>query len=258
MIGAVAGYVGGLVDNILMRIVDVFFAIPFLFVILVAARFFGQGQLISLILIFGLLSWPLIARLVRAMFLSLREADFVEAARAVGVSDIRITFRHILPSALGPVIVAMTLIMASNIVLEAFVSFLGFGLTQDQTSWGNALSNAQTVLSARQLVVGVLPGHGHRPDRAGDQLRRRRSARRARSAVAAMTPAAGVPPPDDVLLEVRGLQTHFKVMDGTVPAVDGVDFSLRRGETLGLVGESGCGKSVTALSIMRLIETARA
>ncbi len=65
----------------------------------------------------------------------------------------------------------------------------------------------------------------------------------------------GVPPPDDVLLEVRGLQTHFKVMDGTVPAVDGVDFSLRRGETLGLVGESGSGKSVTALSVMRLIET---
>ena len=158
MIGAVAGYVGGLVDNILMRIVDVFFAIPFLFVILVAARFFGQGQLISLILIFGLLSWPLIARLVRAMFLSLREADFVEAARAVGVSDIRITFRHILPSALGPVIVAMTLIMASNIVLEAFVSYLGFGLTQDQTSWGNALSNAQTVLSDGNWWWAFFPG----------------------------------------------------------------------------------------------------
>jgi peptide/nickel transport system permease protein/oligopeptide transport system permease protein len=158
VIGAVAGYVGGLVDNILMRVVDVFFAIPFLFVILVAARFFGQGQLISLILIFGLLSWPLIARLVRAMFLTLREADFVEAARAVGVSDIRITFRHILPSALGPVIVAMTLIMASNIVLEAFVSYLGFGLTEDQTSWGNALSNAQTVLSQGNWWWAFFPG----------------------------------------------------------------------------------------------------
>ncbi|MGH2512018.1 MAG: ABC transporter permease [Candidatus Limnocylindrales bacterium] len=158
VIGAVAGYMGGLVDNILMRVVDVFFAIPFLFVILVAARFFGQGQLISLILIFGLLSWPLIARLVRAMFLTLREADFVEAARAVGVSDIRITFRHILPSALGPVIVAMTLIMASNIVLEAFVSYLGFGLTEDQTSWGNALSNAQTVLSDGNWWWAFFPG----------------------------------------------------------------------------------------------------
>ncbi len=158
LVGAVAGYVGGLVDNVLMRIVDVFFAIPFLFVILVASRFFGQGQLIPLILIFGLLSWPLISRLVRAMFLSLREADFVEAARAVGVSDIRITFRHILPSALGPVIVAMTLIMASNIVLEAFVSYLGFGLSEDQTSWGNALSNAQTVLSQGNWWWAFFPG----------------------------------------------------------------------------------------------------
>ncbi len=158
LIGAVAGYMGGVVDNVLMRIVDVFFAIPFLFVILVASRFFGQGQLIPLILIFGLLSWPLISRLVRAMFLSLREADFVEAARAVGVSDIRITFRHILPSALGPVIVAMTLIMASNIVLEAFVSFLGFGLSQSQTSWGNALSNAQTVLSQGNWWWAFFPG----------------------------------------------------------------------------------------------------
>jgi ABC-type dipeptide/oligopeptide/nickel transport system permease subunit len=158
VIGAVAGYAGGIVDNILMRIVDVFFAIPFLFVILVAARFFGQGELIPLILIFGLLSWPLIARLVRALFLSLREADFVEAARAVGVSDARITFRHILPSALGPVIVAMTLTMAGNIVLEAFVSYLNFGLSADQTSWGNALSNAQTVLSQGNWWWAFFPG----------------------------------------------------------------------------------------------------
>jgi peptide/nickel transport system permease protein len=158
LVGAVAGYAGGVTDNVLMRIVDVFFAIPFLFVILVASRFFGQGELVPLILIFGLLSWPLIARLVRAMFLTLREADFVEAARAVGVSDVRITFRHILPSSLGPVIVAMTLIMASNIVLEAFVSYLGFGLSESQTSWGNALSNAQTVLSQGNWWWAFFPG----------------------------------------------------------------------------------------------------
>ena len=158
VVGAVAGYVGGLVDNVLMRIVDVFFAIPFLFVILVAARFFGQGQLIPLIFIFGLLTWPLIARLVRAMFLTLREADFVEAARAVGVSDTRIAFRHILPSALGPVIVAMTLIMAGNIITEAFVSFLNFGLSPDQTSWGNALSNAQPALSQGNWWWAFFPG----------------------------------------------------------------------------------------------------
>ncbi|MFI5260966.1 MAG: ABC transporter permease [Candidatus Limnocylindrales bacterium] len=157
-VGAVSGYAGGFVDNALMRLVDVLFAIPFLFVILVAARFFGQGSMVALILIFGLLSWPLIARLVRASFLSLRESDFVEAARAVGVGDTRITFRHVLPNALGPVIVAMTLLMASNIVLEAFVSYLGFGISEDQTSWGNALSNAQNYLVLGNWWWAFFPG----------------------------------------------------------------------------------------------------
>jgi len=157
-VGAVAGYAGGILDNILMRIVDVFFAIPSLFLILVASRFFGQGQLLPLIAIFGLLSWPFVARLVRALFLTLREADYVEAARAVGVSDARITFRHILPSALGPVIVAMTLIMGGNITAEAFVSYLGFGLSETQDSWGNALANAQTVLSNGNWWWAFFPG----------------------------------------------------------------------------------------------------
>ena len=157
-VGAIAGYFGGWIDNLLMRVVDTFFAIPLLFVILVAARFFGDGQVSSLILIFGLLSWPLIARLVRAQFLSLREADFVEAARAVGVSDLRITFRHILPNAMGPVIVAMTLVMASNIVLEAFVSYLNFGINPNQTSWGNALANAQSALGLGNWWWAFFPG----------------------------------------------------------------------------------------------------
>jgi peptide/nickel transport system permease protein len=158
LLGSIAGYAGGLVDNIIMRVVDVLFAIPFLFVILVAARFFGQGQVSSIILIFGLLSWPLIARLVRASFLSLREADFVDAARAVGVSSTRITFRHILPNALGPVIVAMTLLTSSNIVLEAFVSFLNFGIKETDISWGNALANAQNALSLGNWWWAFFPG----------------------------------------------------------------------------------------------------
>ena len=158
IVGAMAGYFGGVTDNVLMRVVDVLFAIPFLFIILVAARFFGQGDVLSLTLIFGLLSWPLIARLVRALFLSLREADFVDAARAVGVNDRRIAFRHILPNALGPVIVAMTLLMASNIVLEAFVSFLNFGIKETEVSWGNVLANAQTALILGNWWWAFFPG----------------------------------------------------------------------------------------------------
>ena len=158
LVGATAGFAGGKIDNVLMRIVDVLFAIPFLFVILVAAEFLGDGEVWAIILIFGLLTWPLIARLVRASFLSLREADFVEAARAVGVSPTRIAFRHVLPNAMGPVIVAMTLLMASNIILEAFVSFLNFGIKETETSWGNALSNAQNALSLGNWWWAFFPG----------------------------------------------------------------------------------------------------
>jgi peptide/nickel transport system permease protein len=157
-VGATAGYAGGKVDNVLMRLVDVLFAIPFLFVILVAARFFGGGDVWSIILIFGLLTWPLIARLVRAQYLSLREAEFVDAARAVGVSSSRIAFRHLLPNAVGPVIVAMTLLMASNIILEAFVSFLNFGISATQVTWGNSLSNAQNALSLGNWWWALFPG----------------------------------------------------------------------------------------------------
>lgn len=158
IVGAVAGAAGGFVDNLLMRIVDVTFAVPLLFLILVAAVFFGQGSMVALILVFGLLQWGLIARLVRAQFLSLRETDFVEAARAVGVSELRITFRHILPNALGPVIVVLTLLMASNIVLEAFVSFLNFGISPTEATWGNALSNAQPAMGNGNWWWAFFPG----------------------------------------------------------------------------------------------------
>jgi peptide/nickel transport system permease protein len=158
LVGAVAGYFGGKVDGLLMRFVDLILAIPFLFVILVAARFFGGGDPIVLIIIFGLLFWPGLARLVRALFLSLREAEFVQAARAVGVSDIRITFRHILPNALGPIVVSATLIMAGAIVTEAFVSFLNFGIRATDISWGNALSNAQGALSLGNWWWAFFPG----------------------------------------------------------------------------------------------------
>jgi peptide/nickel transport system permease protein len=158
LVGATAGYFGGRIDNLLMRFVDVLLAIPFLFIILVAARFFGGGDPAILIIIFGLLFWPGLARLVRALYLSLREAEFVQAARAVGVSDLRITFRHILPNALGPVVVSATLIFANAIVVEAFVSFLNFGIRATDVSWGNALSNSKGFLLQGNWWWPFFPG----------------------------------------------------------------------------------------------------
>jgi ABC-type dipeptide/oligopeptide/nickel transport system permease subunit len=148
-VGAVAGFFGGWADGILMRLVDLMLAIPFLFIILVAASFFGGGDPLMLMIIFGLLSWPVLARLVRALFLSLREQEYVDAARAVGVRDRRIAFRHILPNALGPIIVSATLVVANAIILEAFVSYLNFGIRSTDISWGTALSASQG-----QLILG--------------------------------------------------------------------------------------------------------
>lgn len=157
-IGGVAGFFGGWADGVLMRLVDLVLAVPFLFIVLVAARFFGGGDPIIIILIFGLLAWPGLARLVRAMFLSLREQDFVLAARAVGVSNSRIIFKHMLPNAIGPIVVSASLLVAGTIVLEAFVSFLNFGVRATDVSWGNALSNSQGTLVQGNWWWAFFPG----------------------------------------------------------------------------------------------------
>jgi peptide/nickel transport system permease protein len=157
-VGGVAGYFGGRIDNILMRIVDVLLTLPILFVILVASKFLGGGSWVSIILVFALLGWPVLARLVRSLFLTLRSEVFVEAARAVGVGHRRIIFRHILPNALSPLIVATTLAIASVIVTEAFVSFLGFGVDVTQPTWGNALTGAVRFIPLGNWWWPLFPG----------------------------------------------------------------------------------------------------
>jgi peptide/nickel transport system permease protein len=157
-VGGIAGYFGGRIDNILMRIVDVLLTLPILFVILVASKFLGGGSWVSIILVFALLGWPVLARLVRSLFLTLRSEVFVEAARAVGVGHRRIIFRHILPNALSPLIVATTLSIASVIVTEAFVSFLGFGVDVTQPTWGNALTGAVRFIPLGNWWWPLFPG----------------------------------------------------------------------------------------------------
>jgi peptide/nickel transport system permease protein len=160
IVGSIAGYAGGFLDNILMRVVDVMLSLPLLFVILVAARFFAQARdnVWMIIIIFGLFGWMGVARLVRSLFLSIREREFVEAARAVGVRDRRIIFKHILPNALSPIVVAASLIVAGNIIGEAFVSFLGFGVNPINPTWGNILSSALTFLPLGNWWWPFFPG----------------------------------------------------------------------------------------------------
>jgi len=144
--GAVAGYVGGFVDAVLMRVTDVFLTVPALLLVPLASRIFGQAEPWHIAIIFGLLSWPFVSRIVRGSFLQLRELQFTEAAVALGTSPMRIIFRHLLPNAVGPILVAFTLGVGSNVVLEAFVSFLGFGLRPPNDSWGSTLASAQEVM----------------------------------------------------------------------------------------------------------------
>lgn len=159
IVGGVSGYFGGWVDAILMRIVDVLLSLPLLFVIIVFAKVFGYGDWRVILIVFALLGWPSIARLVRSLFLTLRTEVYVDAARAVGVGDMRIIFRHILPNAMSPIIVVTTLSIAGFIVTEAFVSYLGFGVNSAYNpTWGNILSNAQTDIIVGNWWWPLFPG----------------------------------------------------------------------------------------------------
>ena len=158
IVGAISGFAGGAVDNMLMRLVDVMLSLPTLFVILVASKFLGNGTVTMIIVIFGLFSWMGVSRLVRSLFLSIREREFVEAAVAVGVRDRRIIFRHILPNAFSPIVVAASLIVAANIISEAFVSFLGFGVDPTSPTWGNILSGGLQFIALGNWWWPLFPG----------------------------------------------------------------------------------------------------
>ena len=136
LVGATAGYFGGMMDSVCMRITDVFLTLPFLpLLVLLSAYLGGKGGVPFIILVLGLLGWTSVARLIRSYYLTLRQQEFTESARAVGVSDARIIFRHILPNALSPVIVSFTLLVAAFIVTEAAIDFLGVGLKSPTVSW---------------------------------------------------------------------------------------------------------------------------
>ncbi len=143
VVGSIAGYAGGVVDNILMRFVDIVLSLPVLFIILMIVALFGRGDVWVIIIAIGITGWTLAARLIRAEFLRLREADFVQAARALGAHPLRIAARHMLPSAMAPLIVSAALGVADSVVTEAALSFLGFGISPPEASLGNMLTNAQ-------------------------------------------------------------------------------------------------------------------
>jgi ABC-type dipeptide/oligopeptide/nickel transport system permease subunit len=143
VVGAIAGYYGGWLDNLLMRVTDLVLTLPLLAVLLTATALLGQGSQwrVSLILVFFF--WTGIARVVRGVYLSLREKEYVEAAKASGAGDARLMFRHILPNTLGPIVVNATLAVGTAILVEAALSFLGFGIKPPTPSLGVLINDAQ-------------------------------------------------------------------------------------------------------------------
>jgi peptide/nickel transport system permease protein len=161
LVGALAGYYGGFVDSILMRITEAMLNIPEIFLLIVMAKYFGgkipeldifgrtfSGSVVVIVLIIGLTSWMYLARIVRAQFLSLKENEFVLAARATGTPNIEIIFRHILPNSVAPIVVSATLGVANAILSEAYISFLGLGVQPPTATWGNMLDGANNYLES--------------------------------------------------------------------------------------------------------------
>jgi peptide/nickel transport system permease protein len=142
VIGALAGYYGGIVDAVLMRIVEIMLSIPMIFLILAIIAVLGPS-LWNVMAVIGLTSWPGVSRLVRAEFLTLKERDFAQAAKAVGAGDLRIIFRHILPNGMVPILVSATFRVAGGILTESALSFLGLGVQPPTASWGNMLSSGR-------------------------------------------------------------------------------------------------------------------
>jgi len=161
LVGALAGYYGGVIDNILMRITEAMLNIPEIFLLIVMAKFFGgkipeislmgriySGSVIVIVAIIGLTSWMYLARIVRAEFLSLKENEFILAARATGTPNAEIIFRHILPNSIAPIVVSATLGVANAILAEAYISFLGLGVQPPTATWGNMLDGANNYLES--------------------------------------------------------------------------------------------------------------
>ena len=140
--GAVSGYFGGRIDNMMMRIVDILYSLPFIFFVILLVVFFGRNFILMFIAV-GAVDWLDMARIVRGQTLSIKRQEYVQAAEAMGVSNAGIIGRHIIPNTLGPVVVYMTLQVPRVILLESFLSFLGLGVQEPLTSWGVLISEGQ-------------------------------------------------------------------------------------------------------------------
>lgn len=280
LIGCASGYFGGWTDTIIMRICEVIMSIPgfpllLLLSMIIPPQFSSTMRLFMIVTVLSFIGWPGLAITIRGMAASIRSREYVTAAKALGANNWRIITRYIIPGVLNYAIISATLSIPGFMLGEAGLSLLGLGIKPPDASWGNMLSAALGNISRLDTMWWILtPGwfifiSVMAFNFLGDFLRDCYDPRmRSVSAVARLflwkpfvAPKAEeeIDPmkelsKEDCCLEVKNLRTYFATDAGIVKAVDGVGFFLKKGRTLGIVGESACGKSVTALSVLRLIQ----
>ncbi|MEY4923570.1 MAG: Oligopeptide transport system permease protein OppC [Verrucomicrobiota bacterium] len=154
--GAIAGYLGGKIDATMMRLVDIIYALPFTIFVILLMVFFGRN-IILLFVAIGAVEWLTMARIVRSQIMALKKMEFIEAARSLGLSNTRIIFRHLLPNALGPIIVYTTLTIPAVMLLEAFLSFLGLGVQPPMSSWGTLIKDGAEKMEEFPWLL-IFPG----------------------------------------------------------------------------------------------------
>jgi len=156
-LGSIAGYYGGKIDAIIMRTADMILVLPFLVLVLTVVAILERINIGIFVSIIALTSWPNLTRIIRGTYLSLREQEFVLGARAIGASDFRIIFKHFIPNAIGPIVVNASLMMATYIIVESALSFIGFGIPQPTATWGNMISEAQSLRILRNSPAAWIP-----------------------------------------------------------------------------------------------------
>ena len=240
--GAVQGYFGGWTDLLFQRFIEIWTSMPTLYLLIILAAFITPTFWI-LLFILVLFSWTALVGLVRAEFLRARNFEYVRAARALGLSDAKIMFKHLLPNAMVSTITFMPFILSGSVTTLTALDFLGFGLPPGSPSLGELIAQGKNNLQAPWLGITGFLVVSVMLSLAG--LHRRGGARCARSEKDLCM--------SDRLLEVKDLSVAFRQGGASVLAVDKVSFAINKGETLALVGESGSGKSVSALSILKLL-----